>query len=328
MSSIFTISLDFELHWGGFEKWPLDESKRKYFDETRMLIPRLLEIFVNSDVHVTWATVGLLKYKNKATLMANLPNNKPNYKNTELSAYHYINELGIGDDEESDPYHYAHSLVNLIKQSPGQELGTHTFAHYYCNEEGQTILTFQDDLKAAKVASKQFGLNLQSLVFPRNQINSQYLEICYQEGIKIVRSNPVDWWWQIGSTENESYWKRLNRGVDAYFSIGGKTSYPLESIKKNNNVLLMPASRLLRPYNPKEYLLNDLKINRIKNEMTIAAQASDVYHLWWHPHNFGNHPEENMTGLQEIIEHYTFLNSEYGMKSLNMGEVSELIESK
>jgi hypothetical protein len=88
----------------------------------------------------------------------------------------------------------------------------------------------------------------------------------------------------------------------------------------------MPASRLLRPFNPKEYILNDKKIDRIKQEMTIAALNSEVYHLWWHPHNFGSFPEQNMKGLESILVHYSFLKKEYGMQALNMGEVSSLLE--
>ena len=44
MNGIFTISLDFELHWGGFEKWPIEEY-RQYFLNTRKVIPEMLKLF-------------------------------------------------------------------------------------------------------------------------------------------------------------------------------------------------------------------------------------------------------------------------------------------
>lgn len=326
--SIFTISLDFELHWGGFEKWPLNESKKSYFLRTRELIPNLLKLFADNDIHATWATVGLLMHENKAALERNLPKLPVSYDQEHLSAFHYLKTVGIGENEQEDPFHYADSLVRQIIQTPGQELGTHTFGHYYCNEAGQTIDMFRADLQSAQAAAEVYGKQLSSLVFPRNQFNEAYLQVCATEGIRIARSNPIDWWWQIGSTQQESLWKRLNRGMDAYFSIGGKTSYPLDNIKQVGGVYLMPASRLLRPYNAKELFLNNRKISRIKSEMSLAAQNGEVYHLWWHPHNFGGNPAENMKGMQEIANHFQYLKKIHGMESLSMGEVVGLLEER
>jgi peptidoglycan/xylan/chitin deacetylase (PgdA/CDA1 family) len=322
MNGTFTISLDFELHWGGFEKWPL-ENYKTYFQSTRKVIPEMLSLFRKHEVHVTWATVGMLFHENKQELLKNCPLNKPGYEIKELSAYNYIESNGIGSNENDDPFHYAPSLIRQIIAVPFQEIGTHTFAHYYCNEAGQTVEQFQDDLKAAKRVASTYGVELRSLVFPRNQFNNQYLKACFIEGITSVRSNPLDWFWNIESTQSESMWKRLNRGADAYFPIGEMNTYSLNSIAvKHGYPLCIPASRLLRPYNPKEFFLNDLKISRIKNEMSRAAQRGEVYHLWWHPHNFGNYPEQSVEGLQRILEHYAYCRKTWDMKSCTMGELT------
>ena len=55
--------------------------------------------------------------------------------------------------------------------------------------------------------------------------------------------------------------------------------------------------------------------------MTQAAKKNQVFHLWWHPHNFGNNTSENLIFLGEIIKHYVILKDTYGMKSLNMKSV-------
>lgn len=49
----------------------------------------------------------------------------------------------------------------------------------------------------------------------------------------------------------------------------------------------IPASRFFRPFKNNEKIIQRLKLNRIKNEMTFAAKKGRNYHLWWHPHNFG-----------------------------------------
>ena len=42
--------------------------------------------------------------------------------------------------------------------------------------------------------------------------------------------------------------------------------------------------------------------------MTEAANNKKVYHLWWHPHNFGYSLEENLFFLEIILKHYKKLN--------------------
>src|SRR5258706_4582321 len=129
MRGTFTISLDFELHWGGFEKWPL-EKYRTYFSNTRRVIPEMLHLFREYEVHVTWAAVGMLLHRSRKELMENVPEHKPTYSEPKLSAYHFIEETGIGENEGEDPFHFAPSLVEQILLTPHQELVTHTLAHY------------------------------------------------------------------------------------------------------------------------------------------------------------------------------------------------------
>lgn len=354
MNGIFTISLDFELHWGGFEKWALTPglgmhavgtrgeqaagsrqqavdsepvyfqpavSYNEYFLNTRRVIPEMLRLFADNQVRVTWATVGLLMHASKSEV--NFPALQPTYVARELSAYQYIESQGVGANETEDPFHFAHTLVLQILATPGQELGSHTFAHYYCNEAGQTTEQFRADLQAAAQAAQRYGVRLQSLVFPRNQFNELYLRVCYEEGIRAVRSNPVDWFWKIDSTRAESRWKRLNRGLDAYFPVGSCNTYRLSHVPVRAGLpLCLPASRLLRPYRPGEFFLNAIKINRIQAEMTRAARRGEVYHLWWHPHNFGRHPLQSLQGLEQILNHYKQLRTAYGMQSLAMGEIT------
>src|SRR5687768_3402879 len=203
--SAFIVSLDFELHWGGFEKWPL-ENYKQYFSNTRIVIPEILRLFQQYEAHATWATVGMLFHDSKDILFELAPSVKPSYSSPELSAYHFIDNHGIGANEKDDPFHFAASLVKKVVDTPYQELGSHTFAHYYCNEVGQTVDQFRADLRAAQQSALIYKKKLRSLVFPRNQFNEEYLRACYDEGFVAVRTNPRDWFWDIQSTQHESVW--------------------------------------------------------------------------------------------------------------------------
>jgi len=84
-----------------------------------------------------------------------------------------------------------------------------------------------------------------------------------------VRSNPTDWYWK--DTQNDSLKNKIFRTRDAYLGSSNK-SYKLTDLKvEKGKPLAQKASRLLRPYSTNK-LLNDLKLKRIKSEMTSSAK--------------------------------------------------------
>jgi peptidoglycan/xylan/chitin deacetylase (PgdA/CDA1 family) len=95
----------------------------------------MLELFQHYQIHATWATVGFLLCRDRSELLAAVPNTLPQYEDDALNPYTHLYE--VGNAEEDDPFHFAKSLVDLIVDTPGQELGSHTFSHYYCLEPGR-----------------------------------------------------------------------------------------------------------------------------------------------------------------------------------------------
>jgi hypothetical protein len=85
--------------------------------------------------------------------------------------------------------------------------------------------------------------------------------------------------------------------------------------------LLLPTSRFLRAYTKKEKYIQSIKLNRILNEMTFAAKNDRLYHLWWHPHNFGYNTIENISYLEIILAHFKVLNKKYQFTSSTMIEM-------
>lgn len=316
-NGFLVISLDFELLWGVFDKVDHKE-KETYFQNTRKVIPEILNLFSEYNIHCTWATVGMLFNKNWEEWRENTPNFLPKYNNSALSAYDYGNTI---EAKETEFLCFARDLIQQIQNTSHQEIGTHTYSHYYCLEEGQAINTFKADLEKAIELAELMGIDLKSLVFPRNQFNEDYLKVCYDLGIVNVRSNPTDWYWK--DTQTDSLKNKIFRTGDAYLGINNK-SYKLTDLKyENGKPLSQKASRLLRPYSSNKFL-NDLKLKRIKSEMTAAARNNKIYHLWWHPHNFGNNPIENIADLRVILDHFIFCKKKYGFQSATMNEIGAL----
>lgn len=308
------ISLDFELHWGRFDKYEV-EPYLDYYLNARKVVPEILDLFSKKDIHATWATVGMLMASGWEEWEHYKPTYLPGFREEKYSAYFWA-EKQKGKNSKAL---FAPELVREIIKTSGQELASHTFSHYYTGMEGSEMEAFRSDLQASKkIALEKFGLELKSLVFPRNQYNENYLNESAKMGFEFVRTNPADWFWE--NIEKESLLKKLFRTGDTLAPLGQKTTYSeIERLK--NGQFAIPASRLLRPYQSNS-IFNRLRVDRIKKELEFASKNGLIYHLWWHPHNFGLLPKENLSVLKEILDFVSELRDEYGLISQTMEEIA------
>jgi peptidoglycan/xylan/chitin deacetylase (PgdA/CDA1 family) len=320
-AGIFTISLDLELYWGIRDHRSLESYKQNLLGK-REAIPAMLELFANYGIHATWAAVGFTFFDSKQELLAGLPKLLPEYENRDLNPYPYIESIGA--NETQDPFHFAASLLRKIKACPNQEIATHTFSHYYCLEAGQTAESFRSDLEAAIAVAKKSKINIKSLVFPRNQFNDSYLRVCHELGIDAYRGNPMSWAYEARSANRESPFRRLFRLADAYLNLSGHQGHLLHELATKTPFDIR-ASRFLRPFSPRLRWIEKWRIKRILDDMTSAAKNGHLYHLWWHPHNFGTHQKENLAVLKKILIHFSELKQRHNMLSLGMEEVAIML---
>src|SRR5690606_33738686 len=138
--------------------------------------------------------------------------------NKQLSAYDFGKQFS--KYRNSQNFCFAPALIKSIAASPFQEIGTHTYSHYYCQEDGQTPTGFKADMEMAVSLAHKNNIVLKSLVFPRNQFNPEYLKICQDLGIENVRSNPGNWYWQ--NSAPNSLISKIFRTADAYIGLNDK----------------------------------------------------------------------------------------------------------
>jgi peptidoglycan/xylan/chitin deacetylase (PgdA/CDA1 family) len=309
------ISLDFELYWGIFDVHSLPACRQRLL-AAREAIPKILDLFEGYDVCATWATVGFLMCESREELFELMPDLRPAYDDGRLRSYDQVRHMGRSEDD--DPFHFAPSIVEHIAARPGQEIATHTFSHYYCLEPGQTLAAFTADLKAAIKVARRRGHRLRSIVFPRNQFNEAYLDVCRRQGIWAVRGNPVTPWHR--SADHHSYnsmFRKAGRFLDAYLPLN--PTRRLDGAERARTLPVnVPATRFLRPYNPLLDRVEHWRVRRIKNELTLAAREGGLCHLWWHPHNFGTHTERNLEILEELLQHFDELRRTYAMQTCTM----------
>ncbi|WP_240793482.1 polysaccharide deacetylase family protein [Psychrobacillus vulpis] len=284
----------------------------------RLAIPKILQLFLKYDIHATWAIVGMLYCKNKNELLTKLEGLNIPYENESFSPKH--NLWQVGENESQDPYHFGYSLIESIKTIPNQEIGTHTFTHYYCLEDGQRTDHFEKDLQAVV----QLNEGITSLVFPRNQTNNDYLNVCKTYGINAYRGNEESWIYRAYTSKTNTTTKRMLRLVDTYINLTGHHTFSLKSLQKEP-IINIQSSRFLRPYSKQLAVLENLRLRRIKNGLTKAAKDNEFYHLWWHPHNFGKNIDENLHFLEEILKHVDYLRGKYNFQSMHMRDVTDVI---
>lgn len=309
-SGVLLISLDFELLWG-----VLDSRGSEYFPNIKAVhdvLPKMLDLFEKYEVKVTWATVGALFCKNFEDFRSIKPSIQPSYINSEFNPY---NKEGFLEQLDNDLL-FAPCLVEQIKQSKHQELASHTFSHYYALEAGQSLEQFDADLKASVSLAKTNGLVLNSLVFPRNQFNEDYLDVCKTNGFIAYRGNPQNWAYRAETYQGRNIFKRIFRLIDSYMPLSGSLSQVAEV--NEAGLVNLPASLFFRPYSKKLRLLEKIKILRYKFSMTQAAKNNKIFHLWWHPHNFSCNTEENLGQIELLLKHQKYLEKKYKFRSVSM----------
>jgi peptidoglycan/xylan/chitin deacetylase (PgdA/CDA1 family) len=314
------VSLDFELRWGVRDHCPPGSPYERSLHGAREAIPRTLALFEEFGVAATWATVGFLFARSRAERERFRPAVLPRYRDASLFPY----DDPVGEDERDDPLHYAPGLIERILATPGQEVGTHTFSHFFCNEEGQTAEAFRADLEAARAIAAARGVQLRSIVFPRNQVNPAYAGVLRDCGITAYRGNPESWMWRFSDREESAgAAKRAARLADAYLNLGGHGSLDWGEIPRPDGLADVRASRVVRPYSPRLRHLEPLRLRRMRDAVRDAARRRRVVHLWWHPHNFGAYPDECLAFLRGVLEELDRCRERYAMESLTMAEAAD-----
>jgi peptidoglycan/xylan/chitin deacetylase (PgdA/CDA1 family) len=313
------ISLDFELFWGVTDSKTVNNYGAN-IEGVWQSVPGMLKLFKEYGIHATWATVGMLMCKDFKQWSDLRPSIMPTYKRESCSTY------SVSAHARDFPnLFFAPTLVEQILATDGQELASHTYSHFYCGEEDTTVEQFASDLDCAKSIFDEYKVKPTTLVFPRNQVRDEYLNVLLDAGFTAYRGNQDHWMYRGGHLVPVSFGtlRRVIRAADTYFPITGNHTYTLPASLSGGKLMNIPASRFLRPVSENP-VIDWAHLNRVKNGMLEAAKSNSIFHLWWHPHNFGRNTEANLMNLEKLLKYYRVLNREYGMQSLSMRETDGL----
>lgn len=279
------ISLDFEMRWGMHDKLGLNmDAYRKNLENEPYIVLALLKLFKDRNLKVTWACVGALGCRNWDEYFARAPS-PPEYENTALRVNPKYAEMDPGGQ-----LHFAPELLTAIHNSPGQELGSHTFSHIYMREPGIAGKDAVADMDAViSLWKERFGAAPLSLVFPRNQI--AFLEEIRSSSIRIWRGNEKCWYlnkYELATNKALPRALRLLEAINPFV----RRACALDGDSTRSSLFLrvnIPSVAWL------------MHRERIKNELR-ALRDGKIFHLWWHPHNLGSNVHLGLSRVEEILE--------------------------
>src|SRR3989344_618887 len=235
MSSL-VISLDFELFWGVADSRTVAGYRNNVEGEWNA-IPRMLALFRQYGVRATWAAVGMLMCRNHAQWREIRQTVLPGYLRQCCSTYSLDSVV-----RENPRLFFARKLVEQILETPGQELATHTYSHFYCGEEGATPEQFAADLMCAQAIASDMGARCRSLVFPRNQIRKEFVAELAKVGIQVYRGNPDHWLYRDGHFIPGGIAGRAVRLADTWLPLSGMNTAHVEA---TDGLVNVPASLFL-----------------------------------------------------------------------------------
>lgn len=311
MVGALVISLDFEMMWGSTNA---DRSVRAKLERSvphvPLIVERILQLFNRYSIHATWNVVGALacsgKQEARRLCLEAIP--EP----------YLSSALSFVDQISDEARYFAPGTVALIIGTHGQRIASHSFTHYAVYEHSENVAaTLGGEIRLSKQALARLGAGIRAIAFPKNQINDAALAACSSQGIRIYRGCRQSLH-RLG--QGPGPLNRVVRLLDAYLvPVLGSRSYCWESIRRGD-MCDVRESRFFRPYSRLLASLEPLKLSVIKREMTMAARHGEVYHLWWHPHEFAPAVERNLQQLESILQHYQYLKATYAFRSLSMEE--------
>lgn len=280
---VFTFSLDFELLWGTLETLGPDTLRRQCQFEREAVIDRLLTLFTEFEIPATWCIVGHLFLENCERPASLSPQAR------------WHRRADFAKHESAGCVFCGRGLIEKIRAClVPQEIGCHTFTHPVFSEEHCSRAAAKDEIEACVQVAEEMGITLRSFVFPRNQVG--HLELLRDYGFLSFR----------GPEPHEAHglpnWR--DRLAHLWAVCTASQPFVYEPELTASGLWNIPGSMIYFPmHGRRRYLPLFLRVRRAMKGLQAAVKQKKVFHLWAHPTNFADEPEQMFAGLRTIIAH-------------------------
>ena len=298
---IFIISLDVELIWGYITELTHKSITLMKNDDTkgRGSIDTLLNLFEKHNIPATWAVVGHL-FLDHCECEDGIPHkDMPRFKEDWYSS-------DPCTDIKRDPLYYGKDIVEkILSNQIEHEIGYHSFSHVVFSECSREVA--EAEVKVGNKLAKEFGITLNSFVFPENKIG--HIDILKENGFKIYRGE------NLGRYDvSQSFLiRKFNGGID-------KMLAPPAEPKWMDGVWAIPSSMYFCDPQIKLSVLPKAKIGLYR-----AIRSKKVFHIFLHPHSLLMYPSLK-DDLDKFLAVVAKKRDDGKIEVMTMGEFGEFLE--
>jgi len=311
----FIFSLDTEMAWGYFDTFnPKMFSKDGYRE--RQTIERLLDIFDEFNITVTWAIVGHMFCKNYETCGSEqIFKWEGKYPTFEKLYY------------DSHPLLYSADVIEtLLKRGSRHEIGFHGYTHKIFKEDKMSEEQARTEILEWLRKTKPFNIIPRSVAFPRNKIG--YLKLFKENGFICYRGEEL-------YPGNHYYLPLIGKVFRRFYDYFCIFSNPViyEFQVDRSGLIKIPSSRDLFGFNRNVerllYVVNlhNLSMMPLVRGIQKAASQKKIFHLFAHPHEFIY--EKDFKKLRYLLEHVANEINKGRIQSISMGDLAKkVLEAK
>lgn len=310
---ILTISIDVELAWGFCDKI-IQTRIRNAIQRERDIVRRLLTLFAQYDIRATWAVVGHLL----AT--------QCDWSNGQV---HPEIERPLTDKNErdwffqhprnhDDPLWYGRDMVEWIRTAcPTQEIGSHSFCHLpYC-EKSTRRNAVKADISRARALHNAHGLPFEVFIFPRNIVG--YRDILAEAGVRVYRGHAP------GRDAGVSF-RPLRRLLNFFSFFTTKAPATVSATVDDVGMVNVPDSMLLSSrHGLRKFIPSRQLVAMGRAGLDRAVDRGEIFHLWFHPSNFADKMDNQLSILEDILRYAQELRSGNQLKVLTLGDIQRFI---
>jgi len=317
-------SLDFELAWG--TRTSSEAPPPPGLSRVEEVVERLLAIFARHGVSATWATVGHLVLRREELMDGrfnwDLP--EPDLPWFQGKWYEGIPAF----DSDAGSAYYAPELVRAILDCPvPQELACHTFTHMLLGDGDCTSEVAAAELWKSQQAAGNWGVELSSLVFPRNRVG--HLAEVAAAGFRCYRGENSEWYW-FGHASGlfERRWLRLPVWCLRYLDERLCLTPPLPPVRHRGGLWEIPHSMFFPGMRGvSKWITPAARVRRAVKGLRRAARQHRVFSIWTHPHNFLPEPEPLLGAVDDICREAARLREAGRLEILSMQQMADRLDA-
>ena len=301
------ISLDAELGWGfhDHESPPTQRTER-----ARDSWHYLLALFDAHDIPTTWAIVGHLFLDACDGTHADHP----------AGAEWFARDPGGEHVPGSD--WFGGDLIRAVRDSDvDHDIGSHTFSHVEFGKRETGAAVAEAELTLSLAAADGYGIDLESFVYPRNNIGHRRL--LRDHGFTSYRGHAPDRWYDGTSI------RRL--GKLSTFATGATGPPIVDPEIDEHGLVNVPASMYLFTFegparDAVERVARDPVVRQVERGLDqLRDRGHGVFHLWLHPNNVTT--DRDRRRLDQIVSAIAAYRDRYGIDVDTMSGVAGAVRA-